>query len=87
LLRIKITEQEACVIWVMWMNCDKDQTVSEAILMVKVNEDRASHSQTPLSEKELSDVLATLERMQCIKRSRNDHTKWWLREWVQVKYR
>ncbi len=87
LLRIKITEKEACVIWVMWMNCDADQTVPEAILPVKVNEDRARHGHSPLSDKELAEAVATLERMRCIQRSRNDHTKWWLREWVRVKYR
>jgi hypothetical protein len=54
---------------------------------MKVNEDRERHGHSPLSEKELTEVVATLERMRCIKRSRNDNTKWWLREWVRVEYR
>ena len=69
------------------MNCDEDQTVPETILLPKVNEDRARYGHAPLSEKELADALGTLERMQCIKRSRNDPARWWLREWIRVKYR
>jgi hypothetical protein len=87
LLRIKITDKEACLVWIMWTNCGEDQTVPEAILLPKVNEDRARHGHAPLSEKELADALATLERMRCIQRSRSDHARWWLREWIRVKYR
>jgi hypothetical protein len=87
LLRITITDKEACVVWIMWMNCGEDRTVPEAILLPKVNEDRAQHGHAPLSEKELAEALATLEKMRCIQRSRGDHTRWWLREWVSVKYR
>jgi hypothetical protein len=87
LLRIKIEEKEACVIWVMWMNCDQERTVEHAVLLPKVNENRNQYGHAPLSEQELSKALSTLERMRCIERLRDDHTRWWLREWIRVKYR
>ena len=71
----------------MWMNCDEERTVENAILLSKVNQQRAEHAHAPVSETELTEALTTLERMRCIQRSRNDHTRWWLREWIRVKYR
>jgi len=63
------------------MNCDEERTVENAIFLTKMNEQRAEHSHPLLSETDLTEALTTLE---CL---RNDHTRWWLREWIRVKYR
>jgi hypothetical protein len=87
LLKVQISEVEAVLIWVMWMNCDEEHVVAESILLEKVNAERTRHSRKPITQGEFEAALATLEKMKCIQHSRNDGSKWWLRERVSVKYR
>jgi hypothetical protein len=87
LLSIEITDKEASVIWTMWMNCDERRTISEAGLLESVNQLRESKEHGPLTGQELQDALERLAKMGCIAPSKADPSRWWLSEWIRVKYR
>ena len=85
-LQLEIGEVEASVLWALWKHWDENSTVAKKDVKTFVNRERADFGQQSLSIKEIEYALKNLERMGCIKESRNDTGRWWLREWVDIKY-
>jgi hypothetical protein len=84
--KVPLSENDACVVWAMWLNCDGKHTLPEAGALEMVNRERREHGQSHLSEAVFDDSINTLQRMKCIERWSSDPSRWWLREWVNVKY-
>lgn len=85
-LHIKIGEVEASVLWALWMNLDKRNTVAKNIVQEAVNRERDHFKQHPLTAQVIDDALQNLKRMGCIEELENDVGRWWLREWVMIKF-
>ena len=85
-LEVDIQEREASVIWAMWVNRDEKGTVSKARLLALVNSERAQYGRLSLSEAELKDAVALLEKMGWFKQSKTDQSMWWLQEWVCINW-
>jgi hypothetical protein len=83
---IDFSEQEASVLWTMWQLKDEERTVAHDGLLMHVNGERQKYGRTGLSTQELDDALAKLERAGTIERFSKYKSRWWLREWVRVKY-
>lgn len=86
-LNLKLTEEHACVVWALWKNRGDDSTFPKSDVLDAVNRERTAFGKQPLSAMEVDRAFADLARMGCIKQSVNDPQRWWLREWVQIKYR
>jgi hypothetical protein len=86
-LSLKLTEDHACVVWTLWKNRDDDNTFPKSGTVDAVNLERAAFGKQSLSAMEVNRTLDDLARMGCIKQSANDPQRWWLREWVRIKYR
>jgi hypothetical protein len=86
LVNIPITEKEACLIWVMWMNADANQTVAEARLLEQVNAERSRWNHDNLTSSDLKLSLDKLEKIKAIERYKRDPSRWWLREYVSINY-
>jgi hypothetical protein len=84
--RIELSESDASVMWTLWLNRDEDHTVAERGLLQKVNEERHKYGATELTQRELDDSLQRLSTLRSIERA-NDESRWWLREWVRVRYK
>ena len=82
-----LSEREAAIIWTMWVRRDRDDCISDSGLLDLVNTELEIYGRGAISKQELHDSLETLINMGCIKRSKSDGSKWWLREWVRVSYR
>lgn len=76
----------ASVAWTLWKHADDESTVAKEGLIDVVNAERAKHNQNPLTPQQVRQSLWTLEKMRCISTSKGDDSRWWLREWVRVKY-
>ena len=85
-LSIEIGEDVACVAWALWISRDDSNTVAKAEVSQAVTCERQRFGRQPLSAKEVEYALRDLVRMRCIKQSVNDPERWWLREWVNIKY-
>lgn len=85
-LNLKLTEDHASVVWALWKNRDDENTFPKAGVLDAVNRERASFGKQPLSAMEVNRALDDLARMGCIKQSASDPQRWWLREWVRIKY-
>lgn len=85
-LRLEIGEDQACVAWVLWSMRDASNTVAKTEVFDAVTRERKRFGKQPLSTQEVDHALRELARMGCIKPSVNDPGRWWLREWVRVKY-
>jgi hypothetical protein len=86
-LQVEISEAHACVLWALWNNKDDRRTVAKKDVHRKVNRERSKLGRPPMSPQEIDDALTVLVRMRCIKQSRVDPTRWWLRERVRATYR
>lgn len=86
-LNVKLTEEHACAVWALWKNRDDNNTFPKSRVLDAVNRERTAFGIRPLSAMEVNRALDDLVKMRCIKQSVNDPERWWLREWVQVKYR
>jgi hypothetical protein len=84
-LQLTITEDEACVLWTLWIGVDANSTARAADLDVAVNLERLSYGLPPLSSQAVERALETLRRMKCVEQSLNDPSRLWLREWIRVK--
>jgi hypothetical protein len=84
-LKVDIDEQEASVIWTLWMNRDAERCVPKANLLALVNAERAEYGRGPLSEEVLADALNLLCKMHCIQASK-DGLHWRVTEWVRVRF-
>lgn len=83
--RVALSESDASVLWTLWLNRDDENTVAEAGLLGRVNEERRRHGRADLAQRDLDESLQRLSRLQSIERAA-DKSRWWLREWVSVKY-
>uniref|UniRef100_UPI001F4A4142 hypothetical protein n=3 Tax=Pseudomonas aeruginosa TaxID=287 RepID=UPI001F4A4142 len=86
-MNIQLTEQEAVVVYVMWMHKDAKHEVVSSGLLQKVNDHQGKYGRSPLSSQDLTHALRNLESIGCIKKSRNGTDGWWLCEWVRPTYR
>lgn len=84
---VEIGEFDASVIWAMWLHRDHNVTVDDAELLDLVNGERRKGGMQALLREQLDRSLRTLEKLKCIKRSKRNANRWWLREWVNVDYR
>ena len=82
-----LSENDASVLYAMWMHRDDDDLIQKSDVANKVNHERSRRSQSGLSTSQLRTALANLEQIQCIKPSRKSPDKWWLCEWVSVAYK
>jgi hypothetical protein len=83
---IDLSENEASVLWTMWQLRDEEGTVAHDGLLGSVNVERQKYGRTELSARELDDALGKLEEIATIERFSKYKSRWWLREWVRVKY-
>jgi hypothetical protein len=86
-LNLKLTEEHACAVWVLWENRDDNNTFPKSEVLGAVNRERTKFGMRPLSAMAIDRALDDLVKMRCIKQSASDPERWWLREWVQIKYR
>jgi hypothetical protein len=86
-LNLKLTEEHACVIWALWENRDDNNTFPKSETLDAVNRERAEFGMQPLSAMQVNRALDDLVKMGCVKQSANDPQRWWLREWIRIKYR
>ena len=84
---VTITERDAAVLWTMWKHRDGSNYVAEDGLLNAVDSEMAAHGHQSISQIELDDSLATLSKISTIARATSLKGNWWLREWIQVKYR
>ena len=63
-----------------------DDTVAKDEVLDAVTRERHRFGKPPLSEEEVGYALRDLCRMRCIEQSSRDPERWWLREWVRVKF-
>ena len=82
-----LSEDDALVLYAMWMNKDSEQRIAANDVETKVNAERAKVNQPPLSTAQIRSSIKTLEQIRCIKRAKDAPSKWWLCEWVSFTYR
>lgn len=85
-LQLDLGEADASVAWALWKTCDGDHTVAKGEVVAAVNYERGAFGKQPLSSQEIDFALGRLQRMQCIQEARTDTNRWWLREWVRIRY-
>lgn len=85
-LQIEVDETTAAVIWTLWKYADGENTIAKDGLLARVNAELKRHQGRAVSQEQLQQSLQKLERMSTIATSRTDLTRWWLREWVRVRY-
>jgi len=84
--KVDLSEREALLLYTMWCEKDKDNCVPKENLYVKTNEIATAFNGRELSESEFIDCLNKLCKISCITPLRSDESKWWLREWVRVRF-
>lgn len=85
-LKLDMSEDHACVVWTLWNGRDDGDTIAKGDVLQAVNLERSRFGKQPLSPQEVDRVLDDLVRMRCVQQSKNDPNRWWLREWVSIKY-
>lgn len=83
---VKLTETEAAIAWTMWQLANNDNIVDPSPLLEHVNAHLSEFGRSRLTQNVLDSCLIRLERVDFIERSQDDPSKWWLRDWIQVKY-
>lgn len=84
---IDINERDAAVLWTLWKHRDANNYVSEDGLLIAVNEELSANGRPNISQAELDESLELLSKISCVERASSIKGKWWLKEWVKVKYR
>ncbi len=85
--KIDVTENDASVLFAMWMYKDSEHTIENSRVVEVVNRERAKYGQNLLSTLEVSRSLSALESIRAIERAKDSNSKWWLREWVSINFR
>jgi hypothetical protein len=85
-LKLEINDAQACVLWSLWQARDDHKTVAKADVFEAVQRERVAVGASPLSQQEIDYALEDLVKVRCIRQSSKDPERWWLREWVRVKY-
>ncbi len=85
-LRLHIGEHDACVAWALWVNRDAHNTIAKADVIDAVAGERRAFGKQRLDSREIEDALRNLQKMRCIQQSGKNPDRWWLREWVAIKY-
>lgn len=83
---VELSENDAAVIYVMWMHKDSNQEVEEAQLLGHINTHLHKYGRTPLTWQDVKHSLKVLESIGTIQRSKNHKGFWWLCEWVRSSY-
>ena len=85
-LKLDISEDHACVVWAIWNDRDENNTMAKSDVFEAVNRERTRFGKPPLSPQDCDRALDDLVSMSCLKQSRNNPERWWLREWVSIRY-
>jgi hypothetical protein len=87
-VEIEITENDAAIIWSMWVYRDRESNeIPDNGLLNTINEHFKKYGRQEITPKDLEYSLNNLEKIKCIKRSKNNPSNWWLCEWVRLIYR
>lgn len=70
----------------MWQNRDGKNYIENKNILTLVNEELGNYNRPSMTSEELKQILTNLENMMCIKKSKTNANKGWLREWIRVKY-
>ena len=85
-LEVEIGENEASVIWAMWLNVDAAVSIAKVDVTEITNEERNRYGLPPLSASEIEYALANLAALGCIVDSENEGDRHILVEKVRVDY-
>jgi hypothetical protein len=80
LMSMKVSEDDACVIWALWRHADPAHEIAHSELLPLVNEERAKHGRPGFAQSDLDLVLERLTSFRCIRRVGMDPPRWQLRE-------
>ncbi len=87
-VEIEITENDAAIIWSMWVYRDRESNeIPDIGLLDTVNEHLKKYERPAITQKDLEYSLNNLEKIKCIKRARKNPNNWWLCEWIRPIYR
>ena len=86
--QIDLSENDAAVIWTMWVHRDKkNNEISDDVLLNKVNDHLVKYGRASITQKDIELSIKHLEEIKSIKRSTNNPKNWWLCEWIAPAYR
>ena len=85
--QVSISETDAVVLYVMWMHKDGEYSVAHDGLVEKCNAHLDKYGRSPVTQQQVDCSLKNLQAMETIQKSKQDKSKWWLREWVRRTYR
>ncbi|MFQ3198672.1 MAG: hypothetical protein ACI96W_002960 [Paraglaciecola sp.] len=87
LKNVKITENDAMVIWSMWfIRNRRSNTISSEDLLTKINTHITRYERTALTQADLNDSIKNLEKISTIRESKNSPESWYLVGWVKRSY-
>lgn len=82
--KLDITEDDASVVWALWLKSDDERTLPKSEVLGVVSVQRSKYERMPLSASEVNDSIARLIKMRCVAESRTRPDRWELRESVRV---
>ena len=85
--KVDLTENDAAVIYSMWIHSDNKNEIPKRNLLQTVNMHLQRHNCQPITQKDLDFSISSLIKVGCIKESSTNRNNWWLCEWVQPIYR
>ena len=86
-VKVDLSENDAVTLWAMWQVKDEDKLVSEKDIKGAVDRHAAKYQRSTLSEADIKFAIKNLSAIGCIKRPRDDPSKWWLCEWIAPAYK
>jgi hypothetical protein len=87
-IKIELSENEAAVLYVMWMLREKsNNTIEKAGLLKKCNSHFTKNQRAHISDSDLQYALGRLQKIKTIGTSENDPNKWSLCEKITVTFR
>lgn len=86
-VKVDLSENDAVTLWAMWQVKDANRLVSEEDIKAAVDRHAAKYQRSTLSEADIKFAIKNLSAIDCIKRPRDDPSKWWLCECIAPAYR
>jgi len=87
MVKVDLSENDAVTLWAMWQVKDANKLVSEGDIKDAVDRHAEKYQRSTLSEADIKFAIKNLSAIGCIKRPRDDPSKWWLCEWIAPAYR
>jgi len=75
-VKVDLSENDAVTLWAMWQVKDEDKLVSEKDIKGAVDRHAAKYQRSTLSEADIKFAIKNLSAIGCIKRPRDDPSKW-----------